>query len=347
MALPGLLSAAWWGRRPLQRFLSVVYAFAGTAAALIILLNSAFYYRAQVAETVERALLRMGLTDKFTTSATLGLSGDVERPGVRDAVIHMVIQHKIALGILGVLAIVAQVFVIARWVRRSRQQRTSATAPVAALFSLWSIWTVVFWFHLYIHDCEFFIAAPAAALSVAYLAKVTAINLQGAWTSRHVTAALLCLLLLLFPVARLIRADWRTHMDPALTEPAPTSDLVVFGEQIRRATPVGSVVLMKERSAVPLFYSQRHLVQGISGQEELVHVAGTLARQFQGCSFFLALKPDQERDFDTIGKSSRAAVRTSGLILYQLSMPLAISGRSTALEQHRSNAMFAHTLQGK
>jgi hypothetical protein len=64
---------------------------------------------------------------------------------------------------------------------------------------------------------------------------------------------------------------------------------VEFGRAIRYQTVAGAVVLTPEMHRVPMYYSWRHTVGGITSDEELTKILPKIDYGFQGSPVYLAL----------------------------------------------------------
>jgi hypothetical protein len=310
-ACPGLLVAAFWNRRGSESRLALAYSAIAAATAALILGNYAIHYPQQVAETVERVLLRMGLSDRHTTTAWFEMSDTYRQPNFAEAVTHIAFQHRVSLRLLGLAAVIWQILSGLEFYRRDRRTESRALVPVVALLSVWWLWTLAFWSHMYIHDCEFLIAAPSVALAIGWGTSLVQEALASRpFDLRHQAAALAGLAMILMPVAQ-------AGLQPRGSD-EPTQALVRFGEELRQSVPSGSVVLTPEISAVPAFYSCRHLIGGVRTESDLVRAMGRAPALFPGSSFYLAATPENEAAFGGTAKVAPMLWRTKNLVLFRL-----------------------------
>jgi hypothetical protein len=166
-------------------------------------------------------------------------------------------NHVWMLGVLGSAAAVQLVF------------SQSRTFVVAALAAPWILWAIAMRTHMAIHDFELLIAAPIAALALAGMATTRA---------RMVVFVGLTALQLFF-----------LHNQP--TEDYPASRLVQFGREIKAATEPGSIVLSPLLSEIPIYYSERHLIRGVSNEEAVERQVNLAHSRFPGAPVYLALPP--------------------------------------------------------
>jgi hypothetical protein len=168
----------------------------------------------------------------------------------------------------------------------------------------WLIWCIAMHNHTARHHFEFLIAAPAAAIALAWLASHTQIQLP---VRGGILAAVAALQLLLLPVPRV-----GDGYDPV--------KLIHFAEEIRAATPPQSVVLSPLTSAVPLYYSQRHIIRNIDSPAAVAAILPEIRAQFPAAPVFLALPPSLESKFDRMPYSS-APSRGPDAIIVKLEAP--------------------------
>ena len=200
----------------------------------------------------------------------------------------IVLHHIFGLGVIGLFAIVR-----ALWIRP-----TNGRLLLFALAAPWILWTIFLRNHMAIHHFELMIAAPVVALALAWLA------LPSDWTTATTLQASLLVIaaalqLLLFP-----------HVPGA---PNATS-VVNYGLALRTSTPPNAIILSPLDSAVPLFYSERHLVRGIANQSILRQELPIVRQQFPSAPIYLAVLPNQSSEFvstlhaDTFPQSSPDAI---------------------------------------
>jgi hypothetical protein len=168
----------------------------------------------------------------------------------------------------------------------------------------WLIWCIVMHNHTARHHFEFLIGAPAAAIALAWLASHTQIQLP---VRGGILAAVAALQLLLLPA-------------PHVSDGYDPVKLIHFAEEIRAATPPQSVVLSPLTSAVPLYYSQRHIIRNISSPAAVAAILPELRAQFPAAPVFLALPPALESEFDRMPHLS-APIRSPDAIIVKLGAP--------------------------
>jgi hypothetical protein len=94
--------------------------------------------------------------------------------------------------------------------------------------------------------------------------------------------------------------------------------MVEFAHEIEAATQDGAVVLVPEISMVPVYYARRHLIRGITGDDQLDRARESLRGVFPGSPVFLALRPQEEGRFARALRRFPVLRRTSRLVLLSL-----------------------------
>jgi hypothetical protein len=140
------------------------------------------------------------------------------------------------------------------------------------------------------HEYEIALAAPLFAAAVG-LAVGT---LQRALVSLPPRRALEIVLGLVLPavlVLPMIPAARRAGPQP------PTHELVAYAREIAGATPPGSIVLGPSASMVPVYYSGRHVIRGVTSDRLVERMDAALDQVFPGASVYLALEPAESPAF--------------------------------------------------
>jgi hypothetical protein len=92
---------------------------------------------------------------------------------------------------------------------------------------------------------------------------------------------------------------------------------VEFGKELLRSTEPEAVVITPIESAVPLYYAERHLIQGV--ESEGLGPALVVAREnFPGSPVYLAIPADAVPKFAAALREGQIVVRKSGIILVRV-----------------------------
>jgi hypothetical protein len=103
----------------------------------------------------------------------------------------------------------------------------------------------------------------------------------------------------------------------------PSSSLhrVQYGRAIAQFTPPNAVIMQPETNMVPMFYSNRHTIRGVSDSQQLERILPMVLDKFHGYPVYLALQPRHMQHFTAGCKACQALVERDDLILFQVSLP--------------------------
>jgi hypothetical protein len=167
--------------------------------------------------------------------------------------------------------------------------------------------------HAYVHDMMMLLAAPVAAVAVGLCGKLLLDVADGAgessirrsvrWGALVVLPAVLLLALPLNIVDRVIGVR-RGDVD------------VSFGRAIKAATEPGAVVMVRTPSMLPVYYSERHVIRGIAGDEAVDTLGERVRQEFPGAPIYLALRPLRDiQEFPGSLQRLRLVKRSPDLVL--------------------------------
>ena len=193
-------------------------------------------------------------------------------------------NHVFMIGLPGLVAVIVLL------VRRP----ANGVLVVYGLAAPWILWTVVMRTHTAFHNFELLIAAPLAALALAWVA-------AAGLRSRGSTSAALK------AVAVVVVATlWTLLPRPIAGGDRNSDDQIRYALDVREATGADAIVVAATLSAVPLYYSERHIIRGIANDGVLAEELQDIRREFPASPLYLAIPPSLARDF--AGTLSRAAV---------------------------------------
>jgi hypothetical protein len=88
---------------------------------------------------------------------------------------------------------------------------------------------------------------------------------------------------------------------PAIRHDYSPERLIRYSQGIRDATEPGAIIMAPLESAVPVYYSQRHVVRGIGDASALKDELPRIRREFPGVPIYLAIPPFLSQNFaDTL-----------------------------------------------
>lgn len=290
---PGLLALSLWTHDRRRIRLAAVYALVALVIPAIILLNSAYHYPQQMAELWQRVLFRMGLAHDYVSNYVTSSRRQFPMPSALDTIRTLVGRHFDYVGILPLMA-VAWLLASAKGSHRGRR-REDAVVVLAGLISMWWLWVILLHSHVFIHDCQMLIVVPAAAFAAGAVGQSLVDLLDrllpdGDWP-RKVLVVVVVPFMLLVPLAHAAHNSGRfipRGAEAQLLNPEASGE-VQFGLDLLRNTEPGAVVITSTESAVPLFYSQRHLIQGVDSDQEFRSAIVFARKNFPGSPLYLTI----------------------------------------------------------
>jgi hypothetical protein len=266
LIVPGIWLASC--RFPTFRRSTSMAAVGAGAAFLCVVALFTFGSPGLAADTLQTVKFYMGLSPVYSHL----LPHDRAQLSFAAQVSGILWNHLWMLGALGVAALVQLL---------TMRPRDGALI-VSTLAAPWIIWTAFMRTHVAVHDFELLIAAPLAALALAWLATAEFRKLPSgnaalkAGLVAGLAAVQLTILPIFRPVERLIYSPER---------------IIDYGREIRLYTPPGSIILAPLESSVPVYYSERHIVRGVDDSAALLAALPELRRAFPGASTYLAIPP--------------------------------------------------------
>lgn len=178
------------------------------------------------------------------------------------------------------------------------------------------LWAIVMMQHTAQHLYVAMYAAPAVALAFGVTAAY-AINWLAPLARRADAVAAIVAVGVIVPVSMVLPLAHETRVQftasrRVLPPEAP------FGRAIGRHTPDGAVVLVDSQSAVPIYYSRRHLVLGISNESTLDEALQRTQQVFPDAPRFLGLMPHRHPDMAQLRASFEVVADLPELLLLRL-----------------------------
>jgi hypothetical protein len=269
LVIPGI----WLAARQLPKLRSTAFAAtlgAGTALACVMTL---FILGSPqlIMDTLQTIKFYMGLSPVYSHISHNAFGVITSSQQLR----FLVGNHLFMLGPLGLIAVIVLL------VRRP----DNSLLLISFLATPWIIWTIVMRTHTALHNFELLIAAPLAALALAWLATA---DLRIGW-SKH--AALRAAAFVAVAALTLFLPRPTTGGDPN-----PDSQ-IRYAHDIRSSTPAGSVIAAPTFSAVPLYYSERNIIRGIANDDVLSGQLPDIQKQFPASPLYLAIPPSLATSF--------------------------------------------------
>ena len=258
LLVPGLYLASRW-HPELRRSARASAIGAGTGVACI----AALYLLSSpglAVDALQAAKFYMGLSPSYSHTLPPQLS-----ISAGEQIGRMLLNNVWTLGPLGLGAII-QLFT-ARVHNR--------ILLLASLATPWLVWCAVMRNHMARHHFEFVIAAPLAALALAWMATIPSKN----------PTPKMAILIGLVGIQALILPK------PVISDGYDPAALIRYARGIREFTPPNSIVMAPLISAVPLYYSERHIIRGIDSADMATRELPTIRKEFPASPIYLAVPP--------------------------------------------------------
>jgi 4-amino-4-deoxy-L-arabinose transferase-like glycosyltransferase len=194
----------------------------------------------------------------------------------------------------GTFTLLAPFLFLALWLQRDRRQNTSAVYLLGGLGLPWLVFFAVMRNYVSIHPFALVLGAPFLAITSGFVLDRIWDRLHTATIADNSRRHLLRVMLIILPLLVLYPLFMAVRNAKTPYEPPQYQDLSVI---VQHNTPPNAVTLSSAQSAVPIYYSDRHIVRGIVSPE-LLHLAIPQARAaFPGSPLFFAIQdmPDIDR----------------------------------------------------
>ncbi|HTP31271.1 MAG TPA: glycosyltransferase family 39 protein [Candidatus Acidoferrales bacterium] len=333
----GLLAATLWNRsRPGTR-VAAIYLLAGIVTALTVIAWYGLAYPALATDVFQAALYRMGLSHAYSTNAISGLGSTAPFLPFRSMVWSEARNLRWGLGATAWMALAAVLISQLRhW--QARLNGTSLTV-FCGLVAPPLLWFPLFMNHAAIHEFVTILLAPAAAFAMAWCGTLLLDALGSFGTAR--ATALIRTLILAIPIALSLPLLRQVHRNVQISRAAGSlipavsprpdimepDELVDFGRALRARTEPAAVVLTPEPSSVPLYYSWRHMIQGVTSEEDLNKLVPLIGTEFPSSPIYLALIRREESNFPSVPATATSGTRDPFLIVRLEAGPRSAQGK--------------------
>lgn len=315
----------------LARLLCAVSVLAASLVALLYLLHAP----QAIAGTLQTLKFRMGLSPIYDSPLDLHRHSSELPMGVLTMVKNLAILYPQMLGLLGIPAVV---WVLVTAVRHPLRERAARLVTVfAGLLGPWFFWYGTMWNHVARHSFEMLLAAPGAAMAMAWCALriLDALRKVNAHKARQGIAAVTVVLplLLMVPLAgSAIRhsVSWLSRSGASFRaprffrlnpDPYEPDSYMRFAVAVRSATPPNAIVFTTLDSMVPVYYSDRHIIRVVENDRHLEQLLPLAQAAFPGDPFFLALPTAALPLFPESILRSSLLSQTEDSCIYQLNKP--------------------------
>jgi 4-amino-4-deoxy-L-arabinose transferase-like glycosyltransferase len=290
-----LLSSIYLRRRDAIR-LAALYFLADVLTFVAVQADYILAYPALFKNQFATIAFRAGL--KFNVASSMRLHTIVDSVHYTTSQLSFIGTYSHALRWLfegfGTFTLLSPFLFLALWLQRDRRQDTSAVYLFGGLGLPWLLFYAVMRNYVSIHPFALVLGAPLLAITSGYVLDLIWDRLHTATAAdnnrRHLLRVMLIILplLILYPLFMAVRNARTPFEEPRY------HDLSVI---IQHNTPPNAVTLSSAESAVPIYYSDRHIVRGIV-TPDLLRLAIPQARAaFPGSLLFFAIQdsPDIDR----------------------------------------------------
>lgn len=314
-----LLSSIYLRRRDAIR-LAVLYLVANVLTFVAVQADYILAYPALFRNQFATIAFRAGL--KFNVESSMRLHTIVDSVHYTTSQLSFIGTYSHALRWLfedfGTFTLLAPFLFIALWLQPDRRKNASAIYLLGGLGLPWLIFYAVMRNYVSIHPFALVLGAPFLAITSGYV-------LDRIWDLLHTATIadsnrrhLLRVMLIIFPLLTLYPLFMAVRNAKSPFETPQYQDLSVI---IRHNTPPNTVTLSSAESAVPIYYSDRHIVRGIV-TPDLLRLAIPQARAaFPGTPLFFAIQdsPDIDRaSFANILQQFKAIAHQGDSTLYAI-----------------------------
>ena len=289
-----LLSSIYLRRRDAIR-LAGLYLVAGVLTFVAVQADYILAYPALFRNQFATIAFRAGL--KFNVDSSMRLHTIVDSVHYTTSQLSFIGTYSHALRWLfegfGTFTLLAPFLFLALWRQGDPRKNTSAVYLLGGLGLPWLLFYAVMRNYVSIHPFALVLGAPFLAITSGFVLDRIWDRLHTATVAdnnrRHVLRVMLVIfpLLILYPLFMAVRNA---------KIPYEVAQYQYLSAIIQRNTPANAVTLSSAQSAVPIYYSDRHIVRGIV-TPELLRIAIPQARAaFPGSPLFFALQDDPDID---------------------------------------------------
>jgi hypothetical protein len=255
----GLLLVSFWD--PTLRATAkaaVIGAGAGTLCVVAIYMAG---NRELAVDTLQAAKFYMGLSTTFSRVVPL----DQINISTGEQIRRMFNNNVLMLGPLGIGAAI-QMFAV---------RFQGRTLILSSFATPWLVWSLAMKNHMARHHFELAIAAPLIALALAWMATTP--------SKRPALKIAVIAILAMLQIALLPKPVIGDGYDPKA--------LIRYADAIRESTEPDAIVMAPLISAVPIYYSDRHIIRRVDNSESAAAQLPEVHREFPGHPVYVAAPP--------------------------------------------------------
>lgn len=314
-----LLSSIYLRRRDASR-LAGLYLVANVIAFITVQADYILAYPALFRNQFATIAFRAGL--KFNTDSSMRLHTIVDSVHYSFAPLSFVGTYSHALRWLfegfGTFTLLAPFLFLALWLPSDRRHNATAVYVMGGLGFPWLLFFLLMRNYVSIHPFALVLGAPFLAITSGFVLDLIWDRLESATVADNNRRHLLRVMLFVLPLITLYPLFMAVRNAKSPYETPHFRDLAAV---IERNTPPNGVTLSTAQSAVPIYYSDRHVVRGIA-TPDLLRLAIPQARAaFPGNPLFFAIQdaPDIDRtSFTDMLKQFNPIARQGDSTLYAI-----------------------------
>ncbi len=283
----GLLVSSLYLRRRAAARLAALYVVAGVVTFVAVQADYILSYPALFKNQFATIAYRAGIRFDSDSSTRLHTIVDRVHYGLNQLSFLGTGSHIVQWIVMsfGEFTLLSGFLFLALWLRSDRRENDAAVYLIGGLSLPWVLFFVLMRNYVAIHSFPLVLAAPFLAIASGYV-----LGRIWEWLSaedRSSRRYLLYVMTVALPL--LVLYPLLTTVQNARIPYAPP-EFQQLSEIIRNNTPANAITLSPTESAVPIYYSERHVVRGIE-TPELLHLAIPQARtDFPGSPLFFALQ---------------------------------------------------------
>ncbi|HEY7419623.1 MAG TPA: glycosyltransferase family 39 protein [Ktedonobacteraceae bacterium] len=186
---------------------------------------------------------------------------------------------------IGPLPIIALGWILSiGWLSGKSESNERSAALFVGLMVPWLSWFVIMSNHAYAHEYQILLAMPAASAAFG----VAIVTLPP--DIRRFTVLIVAPLVMLLPLTLEVK-------NRIIDDKHRENSLITYARHIKDNTEPTAVVMIPDNSMVPVYYSKRHMIRGVANDSIVTKVGQELSHLFPGSPVYLALHPDDTREF--------------------------------------------------
>lgn len=269
----------------------------------------------------ERVSLRMGLSAGYETgtseifSSPHFLQEKSEQTGLIGwhQLTAIFMTRLVLLGPMGAIGLVA---IVAFVLKISDGPMRATLVPISAFLSIFALWALFLPNHMIIHQYQGLLLVPAAALAFGILAAEAPRLLsrfRADFNTPRRRLALTGVILCIGLFARVLEGTVLLGADRSIENAQ-----IEFARSIAKVVPKSSIVAFPDRSMVPVYYAERHIIRSVEDEAILAENRPSIEALCDHCGVYLAVPNDALERFRDIAANNPAPLSTQGGLIIPL-----------------------------